>query len=100
MYCGPVKEFLDYVSKLKFKEEPNYGKCRVMFEKALKKYNWPTDGKLHFAVPKSPKKATLKKRKSNDLRDKSKSPKKRIRSPKKHNKNQPKATTNAEISVT
>ena len=40
-----------------FDTEPDYDKCRAMFQKALKKAKFPLDGKIDFATPKSaPKK--------------------------------------------
>ena len=40
-----------------FDTEPDYDKCRAMFQKALKKAKFPLDGKIDFATPKNaPKK--------------------------------------------
>ena len=52
-----LEEFLNYVVAMDFDTEPDYDKCRAMFQKALKKAKFPLDGKIDFATPKNaPKK--------------------------------------------
>ena len=43
-----LKDFLDYVNDLEFKQEPNYDKCRAFFLKALKNEGMKLDGKITF----------------------------------------------------
>jgi len=56
-YPDVLEEFLNYVVAMDFDTEPDYDKCRAMFQKALKKAKFPLDGKIDFATPKNaPKK--------------------------------------------
>merc|ERR1712029_692052 len=56
-YPDVLEEFLNYVVAMDFDSEPDYDKCRAMFQKALKKAKFPLDGKIDFATPKNvPKK--------------------------------------------
>ena len=43
-----LKDLLDYVNDLEFKQQPNYDKCRSFFEKALKNEGMKLDGKISF----------------------------------------------------
>jgi len=79
-YPVALKDFLDYVLKLKFQEKPNYDRCKSLFEKAISSKGYKIDGKLDFSSPTS--KATKRtpiKRKSNGSTPASKSPKKNVR---------------------
>jgi len=51
-YPNILKEFLNYVTNLKFEDEPNYKTCRSMFEKALKNEGANSSGKLDFSSDK------------------------------------------------
>ena len=75
-----LTEFLEYVAKLKFQEEPNYDKCRALFEKNLKSEGYKMDGKLDFSsdAPLATKK-TPNKRKSNGSTPSTTSPRKSAR---------------------
>ena len=63
-----LEEFLNYVESLEFQVEPDYNKCRKMFETALKAAGCKLDGKIDFSTPKkAPKKvrtSSPRKRKS------------------------------------
>ena len=57
LFLDVLEEFLNYVVAMDFDTEPDYDKCRAMFQKALKKAKFPLDGKIDFATPKNaPKK--------------------------------------------
>ena len=49
-YPGVLQEYLSYVMSLEFDTEPNYKKCRNMFEKALREEKCPLNGKLDFST--------------------------------------------------
>lgn len=53
-----VNSYLEYVSKLKHDQPPDYDFCRKLFRDELKKLGIPTNGKLSFALEKSPNKNT------------------------------------------
>uniref|UniRef100_A0A1B6ELH4 non-specific serine/threonine protein kinase n=1 Tax=Cuerna arida TaxID=1464854 RepID=A0A1B6ELH4_9HEMI len=53
-----ITSYLDYVSKLKHDEAPNYDFCRKLFKDELKKLGVANTGKLVFKADKTPKKAT------------------------------------------
>ena len=75
-----LNEFLNYVGKLKFQEEPNYDKCKSLFEKAIGTEGYRADGKLDFSSSASTlTKKTPNKRKSTGLEPGSKSPRKSAR---------------------
>jgi len=67
-YPAVLEEFLNYVESLEFHVEPDYNKCRKMFETALKAAGCKLDGKIDFSTPKkAPKKvrtSSPRKRKS------------------------------------
>lgn len=52
-----VNSYLDYVSKLKHDQPPDYNFCRKLFRDELKKLGIPTNGKLTFAPEKVPSKS-------------------------------------------
>lgn len=45
-----IVEFLKYVAKLEYNDEPDYEKCRKMFQNALKTLKFPTTGDLDFNI--------------------------------------------------
>jgi hypothetical protein len=56
---GPLKQFFEYVVKLKYETKPDYKLCRGFFEKGLKAISWPI-GKLQFTSSSaSPQKVPL-----------------------------------------
>jgi vaccinia related kinase len=57
----PIKEFLQYVTTLKFDQQPDYKKCSGMFEKALKTLGKPNSGALEFGEVAAKSKATTSK---------------------------------------
>ena len=88
-YPDVLKEFMNYVISLEFKDKPNYDKCRSMFQKALSNEGNPLDGKLDFTVKSSPAKTVKKspiKRKSSGPKAITKSPNKKVRTSNKKEK--------------
>lgn len=51
-FTAVLEEFLNYVVKLEFDDEPDYNKCRKMFQNGLTKAKYPLDGKIDFTTPK------------------------------------------------
>lgn len=61
MFVAVIVRYLEYVSKLKYDQVPDYDFCRKLFKEELKKIGEPKSGKLVFKVDnKTPKKAAKK----------------------------------------
>ncbi|XP_020811350.1 nucleosomal histone kinase 1 [Drosophila serrata] len=45
-----IDDFMKYVAKLSYNQDPEYEKCRLMFQKALKQIGVPNSGDLDFKM--------------------------------------------------
>lgn len=70
-----LQQYLDYIVKLRFDEEPNYDCCRRLLREGLRHANLKDDGKLEFGDAKVAQKA--KKRKS-ETEDNENAPKEKL----------------------